>query len=152
VKTFPYYCLETQPELGKIPLKQEICQLFTLWDPSSKINPWTETDLLRKAKELGNTLKRCSCMGTKNIVESGESTESECPSKRSEKAFQSWDCVCEGDCCCAQSFVLDVEGFLKERNQFLGEELLFDIYVVYIAIFKVFSESSTVDGIITSLD
>jgi len=120
VKTFPYYWLETQPELGKIPLKQEICQLFTSWDPSSKINPWTEKDLLRKAKELGNTLKKCSCMGTKNIVESGESTESECPSKQSAKAFQSWDCVCEGDCCCAQSFVLDVEGFLKERNQFLG--------------------------------
>ena len=110
----PYDFQTIRTEVGKIPVRQEICQLFTPSNTSTNNDAWTEKDLVSKAKELGRILKGCRYA---KQIDQAELASSE-PSYDNQRtnSVQGVDCLCEGECLC-RNFVVDVEEYLNERNQ-----------------------------------
>ena len=108
----PHDFQTTQNEPGKIPVRQEICKLFT--PSSSKTDPRTKQDLVRTAKELGRILKGCRFA---KHIDQDESTAYE-PSYNSHttNSVRGVDCDCEGECFCG-NFVLGIGEDLSENNQ-----------------------------------
>ena len=110
----PYDFQTIRTEVGKIPVRQEMCQLFTLSNTSSNTNPWTEKDLVRTAKELGSILK--SCRYAKQIDQAELAASKPSYDNQTTNSVQGVDCVCEGECFCG-NFVVDVGEYFNESNQ-----------------------------------
>ena len=110
----PYDFQTIRTEVGKIPVRQEMCQLFTLSNTSSNTKPWTEKDLVSTAKELGSILK--SCRYGKQFDQAELAASESSYDNPMTNRLQGVDCVCEGECFC-RNFVVDVEEYLSERNQ-----------------------------------